>query len=61
MAVGAPIIHDLPAASEALDPLLAPIPAPQWMLATPPPVRTIAHQIGHLLRSARVSTLSTTD
>ena len=61
MAVGDPIIDDLHAESEALDALLAPIPAPQWMLATPAPGWTIAHQIGHLLWTDRVALLSITD
>jgi uncharacterized protein (TIGR03084 family) len=61
MAVGDPIINDLHAESEALDALLAPIPAPQWMLTTPAPGWTIAHQIGHLLWTDRVALLSITD
>jgi uncharacterized protein (TIGR03084 family) len=61
MAIGDPIIDDLHAESEALDALLTPVPAPRWMLATPAPGWTIAHQVGHLLWTDQVALMSIND
>ena len=61
MAVADPIVDDLHAESEALDALLAQLPADRWTLATPAPGWTVAHQIGHLLWTDRVALTSITD
>ena len=61
MAAADPIVDDLHAESEALDALLAQLPAELWTLATPAPGWTVAHQIGHLLWTDRVALTSITD
>lgn len=61
MASADPLIDDLHAESEALDALVAKLPANQWMLATPASGWAIAHQIGHLLWTDRVALISITD
>ena len=61
MAAADPIVDDLHAESEALDALLAQLPAERWTLATPAPGWTVAHQIGHLLWTDRVALTSITD
>lgn len=55
------MLNDLRAESDDLDALVAPLPPAQWAQATPAPGWTIAHQIGHLLWTDRVSLLSVTD
>ncbi|WNG87709.1 TIGR03084 family metal-binding protein [Mycobacterium sp. ITM-2016-00317] len=57
----APIVSDLRAESDELDALVAPLAPGQWALATPAPGWTIAHQIGHLLWTDRMSLLAVTD
>ena len=54
-------IADLRAEGDELDALVAPLPAQRWSDPTPAPGWTIAHQIGHLLWTDRVSLLSITD
>lgn len=61
MSVADPIIDDLQSESDALDALVAPLPADQWALPTPAPGWTIAHQIAHLLWTDRVALTSITD
>lgn len=61
MTAASPIVDDLQAESEALDGLVAGLPAQSWKLATPAPGWTIAHQIGHLLWTDRVALTSITD
>ena len=55
------LIGDLRAESDALDALVASLPAEQWAAPTPAPGWTIAHQIGHLLWTDRVALMSITD
>ncbi len=55
------IVDDLQAESDALDALVAELTAEQWTTPTPAPRWTIAHQIGHLLWTDRVSLMSITD
>lgn len=57
----AAFVADLQAESDELDALVAPLPAEDWATMTPAPGWTIAHQIGHLLWTDRVSLLSVTD
>lgn len=54
-------VADLQAESDELDAFVAPLPAEEWATMTPAPGWTIAHQIGHLLWTDRVSLLSVTD
>ena len=61
MASPAAIVADLRAESDDLDALVAPLPAGRWADPTPSPGWTIAHQIGHLLWTDRVSLTSITD
>ena len=61
MVTAAPIVDDLRAESDALDGLVADLPAARWADATPAPGWTIAHQIAHLLWTERVALLSVTD
>jgi uncharacterized protein (TIGR03084 family) len=61
MTAASPIVDDLQAESDALDALVAPLPAERWALATPAAGWTIAHQIGHLLWTDRVALISITD
>lgn len=61
MAGPRPVVDDLRAESDDLDILVAPLPAARWADPTPAPGWTIAHQIGHLLWTDRVSLLSVTD
>ena len=55
------IVDDLQAESDALDDLVAGLPAEQWATPTPAPRWSIAHQIAHLLWTDRVSLLSIDD
>ena len=55
------LVADLGAESDALDALVAALPAAQWAQPTPAPGWTIAHQIGHLLWTDQVALLSITD
>jgi uncharacterized protein (TIGR03083 family) len=61
MTAASSIVDDLQAESDALDSLVAELPAQSWKLATPAPGWTIAHQIGHLLWTDRVALTSITD
>lgn len=61
MAGCAAFVADLQAESDDLDALVAPLAAKDWAIMTPAPGWTIAHQIGHLLWTDRVSLLSVTD
>ena len=61
MSVADPIIDDLQDESDALDALVATLPAEQWATATPAPGWTIVHQIAHLLWTDRVALTSITD
>lgn len=61
MTGSAAFVADLQAESDDLDTLVAPLPAESWATMTPAPGWTIAHQIGHLLWTDRVSLLSVTD
>ena len=61
MTAASPIVDDLQAESDALDALVAALPAEHWALATPAAGWTIAHQIGHLLWTDRVALISITD
>ena len=55
------IVDDLQAESDALDDLVADLPAERWATLTPAAGWTIAHQIAHLLWTDRVSLMSITD
>jgi uncharacterized protein (TIGR03084 family) len=61
MAGAGPMVADLRAESDDLDALVAPLATQRWAEPTPAPGWTIAHQIGHLLWTDRVSLLSVTD
>lgn len=61
MTAASPIVDDLNAESEALDAMVADLPAARWSLPTPAPGWTIAHQIAHLFWTDRVSLTSITD
>ena len=61
MATADPVVDDLQAESDALDALVARLPAERWTLATPAAGWTIAHQVGHLLWTDRVALMSITD
>jgi uncharacterized protein (TIGR03084 family) len=61
MADAGPIVDDLRAESDALDTLVAELPAQRWFTPTPAAGWTIAHQIGHLLWTDRVALTSITD
>lgn len=61
MADAAPIVADLRAESDELDALVAPLADDRWAQPTPAPGWTIAHQIGHLLWTDRISLTAITD
>ena len=61
MADAGPLVDDLRAESDELDALVAPLPESRWREPTPAPGWTIAHQIGHLLWTDRVTLISVTD
>ncbi len=61
MTAASPIVEDLNAESDALDAVVAGLPAARWSLATPASGWTIAHQIAHLLWTDRVALTSITD
>ncbi|MEZ0364914.1 TIGR03084 family metal-binding protein [Mycobacterium sp. pUA109] len=61
MANAAPVVADLRAESDEFDALVASLPAQRWAAPTPAPGWTIAHQIGHLLWTDRVSLIAITD
>jgi uncharacterized protein (TIGR03084 family) len=61
MTAASPIVEDLHAESDALDTVVAGLPAARWSLATPASGWTIAHQIAHLLWTDRVALTSITD
>ncbi|WP_347957439.1 TIGR03084 family metal-binding protein [Gordonia aichiensis] len=55
------LVQALQAESESLDDLVADLPDEAWATPTPAKGWTVAHQIGHLLWTDRVSLLSITD
>ncbi|WOC11615.1 TIGR03084 family metal-binding protein [Gordonia sp. MP11Mi] len=55
------IVDDLRAEYDALDALVADLSDEQWSRPTPAPGWTIAHQIGHVLWTDRVSLIAATD
>lgn len=55
------VLDDLVAEQEALDAIVAALPAEQWSLATPSPRWTIADQIGHLTFFDTTAALAITD
>lgn len=61
MASADPIIDDLRDESNALDALVASLPAEDWAQVTPAAGWTIAHQIAHLLWTDRTSLTSIVD
>lgn len=61
MAGAEPMVADLRAESDALDTLVADLPAAGWQTPTPSPGWTVAHQIAHLWWTDRVSLKSVTD
>lgn len=61
MAVVDTLVQDLSAESDALDDVVAPLDAAAWSTPTPAPGWTIAHQVGHLLWTDRVSLIAITD
>jgi uncharacterized protein (TIGR03084 family) len=61
MATARPMVADLRAESDALDELVADLPARQWARPTPAAGWTIAHQIAHLLWTDRVALTAVTD
>lgn len=61
MTRAAPIVADLRAESADLDALVAPLADDRWAEPTPAPGWTIAHQIGHLVWTDRISVTSITD
>jgi uncharacterized protein (TIGR03084 family) len=61
MATAEQIVADLRAESDALDALVADLPAEQWATETPAAGWTIAHQIAHLLWTDRVALIAVTD
>lgn len=61
MAETEPIVADLTAESDELDALVAPLTNGQWGAPTPAAGWSIAHQIGHLLWTDRLSLTAITD
>jgi uncharacterized protein (TIGR03084 family) len=61
MAAAGPMVDDLRDESDALDELVAELPAEAWARATPAEGWTIAHQIAHLLWTDRVALTAVTD
>jgi uncharacterized protein (TIGR03084 family) len=61
MADAAPLVADLRAEGDDLDALVAPLANDRWAAPTPAPGWSIAHQIGHLLWTDRVSLTAVTD
>ena len=57
----AAVVADLVAEGDALDALVAPLTPEQWAMSTPAEGWTIAHQIGHLHWTDRISLLAITD
>ena len=55
------LVDDLAAESAALDDLVGPLTPQRWATQTPAPGWTIAHQIGHLLWTDRLSLTSIVD
>ncbi|MGI9163368.1 MAG: TIGR03084 family metal-binding protein [Mycobacterium sp.] len=55
------LVDDLAAESDALDDLVGPLAPERWSDPTPAPGWTIAHQIGHLLWTDRLSLTSIVD
>jgi uncharacterized protein (TIGR03084 family) len=61
MADLAALLDDLSAECADLDRIVAPLPEDEWTRPTPASGWTIAHQIGHLMWTDDVATLSATD
>lgn len=61
MAVVDTLVADLAAESDALDDVVAPLDDAGWATPTPAPGWTVAHQVGHLLWTDRVSLVAITD
>ena len=61
MADPTPVIDALHAESEELDLLVAELSPERWVLATPAPGWTVAHQIAHLAWTDRAALLAVTD
>ena len=61
MTIAGNIVDDLVAESDALDAVVAPLPADAWTTPTPAPGWSVAHQIAHLLWTDRVALMSITD
>jgi uncharacterized protein (TIGR03084 family) len=61
MSDAAPMIADLRAEGDDLDALVTALADDRWATPTPAPGWTIAHQIGHLLWTDRVSLTAVTD
>ena len=57
----ADVISDLAAEGDDIDRLVAGLTPGQWQMPTPSPGWTIAHQIGHLESSDRLTTLAISD
>ena len=55
------LLDDFAAECADLDTIVAALPATDWALPTPAPGWTIAHQIGHLMWTDEIATLSATD
>jgi len=55
------LCDDLAAEHQALDDIVAPLPAPQWDLPTPAPGWAIRDQVGHLAFFDRAAVLAATD
>lgn len=55
------LVDDLAAESDALDDLVGPLAPERWSDPTPAPGWTIAHQVGHLLWTDRLSLTSIVD
>ncbi|MFW0788832.1 TIGR03084 family metal-binding protein [Gordonia sp. CPCC 205333] len=61
MAVVDNLVADLATESDVLDDVVASLDDPAWATSTPAPGWTVAHQIGHLLWTDRVSLIAVTD
>jgi uncharacterized protein (TIGR03084 family) len=55
------VVADFAAEGDAIERLVAPLPAASWSLPTPAPGWTIAHQIAHLAATFRMATLAASD
>jgi uncharacterized protein (TIGR03084 family) len=55
------VLADLAAEGDDVDRLVADLPADEWVLRTPSPGWTIAHQVGHLASGDELAVLAATD